>query len=224
MSNITEYADMGQRDRWLIFMLGALIGAGLLWTIQSKSEPARTEKRRVRESLNLPGMMYDYAVTKKGFYGHFVLFESIETLSDGSKVRTIVTGGRRHYNAEGNELPQEYLLITETYAAGTPLAEEGPVTNYTFSFADRLTIKLRKGYSATDVTDEFGDVATPVADRHDLVTLKLTNWIKSHQAKDWSKLNSLIKELSKKSAVQSVELTKIDWQSEAELIKQNSTK
>jgi hypothetical protein len=116
------------------------------------------------------------------------------------------------------------LLITETYAAGTPLAEEGPVINYTFSFADRLTIKLRKGYSATDVTNEFGDVATPVADRHDLVTLKLTNWIKSHQAKDWSKLNSLIKELTKKSAVQSVELTKIDWQSEAELIKQNSTK
>jgi hypothetical protein len=74
------------------------------------------------------------------------------------------------------------------------------------------------------VTNQFGDVATPVADRHDLVTLKLTNWIKSHQAKDWSKLNSLIEELSKKSAVQSVELTKIDWQSEAELIKQNSTK
>ena len=224
MSNITEYADMGQRDRWLIFMLGALIGAGLLWTIKTQSEPARTEKHRVRESLNLPGMMYDYAVTKKGFYGHFVLYESIETLSDGSKVRTIVTGGRRHYNAEGNELPQEYLFITETYAAGTPLAEAGPVTHYTFAFADRLTIKLRKGYSAADVTSDFGDVATPVADRHDLVTLKLTKWIKSHEAKDWSKLNDVIKGLSNKPAVHSVELTQIDWQSEADLIKQNSTK
>lgn len=215
---------MGQRDRWLIFMLGALIGAGLLWTIQTKSEPARTEKRRVRESLNLPGMMYDYAVTKKGFYGHFLLFESVETLSDGSKVRSIVTGGRRHYNEEGNELPQEYLFITETYAAGTPLAEAGPVTQYTFAFADRLTVKLRKGYSASDVTSDFGDVATPVANQPDLVTLKLTQWIKSHQAKDWSKLNDLIKAVSKKSSVQSVELTKIDWQNEAELIKQNSNK
>ncbi len=224
MSNIIEYADMGQRDRWLIFMLGALIGAGLLWTIQTKSEPARTEKRRVRESLNLPGMMYDYAVTKKGFYGHFLLFESVETLSDGSKVRSIVTGGRRHYNEEGNELPQEYLFITETYAAGTPLAEAGPVTQYTFAFADRLTVKLRKGYSASDVTSDFGDVATPVANQPDLVTLKLTQWIKSHQAKDWSKLNDLIKAVSKKSSVQSVELTKIDWQNEAELIKQNSNK
>jgi len=56
------------------------------------------------------------------------------------------------------------------------------------------------------------------------VTLKLTQWIKSHQAKDWRKLNDIINGLSKKSAVQSVELTKIDWQSEAELIKQNSTK
>ena len=74
------------------------------------------------------------------------------------------------------------------------------------------------------MTTEFGDVATPVADRHDLVTLKLTHWIKSHQAKDWSKLNDVIKSLSNKSAVQSVELTKIDWQSEAELIKQNSNK
>ena len=215
---------MGQRDRWLIFMLGALIGAGLLWTIKTQSEPARTEKHRVRESLNLPGMMYDFAVTQKGFYGHYVLFESVGTLSDGSKVRSIVTGGRRHYNAEGNELPQEYLFITETYAAGTPLAEAGPVTRYTFAFADRLTIKLRKGYSAADVTSDFGDVATPVADRPDLVTLKLTKWIKSHEAKDWSKLNDIIKSVSKKSAVQSVELTQIDWQSEAELIKQNSNK
>lgn len=224
MSNITEYADMGQRDRWLIFMLGALIGAGLLWTIKTQSEPARTEKHRVRESLNLPGMMYDFAVTQKGFYGHYVLFESVETLSDGSKVRSIITGGRRHYNAEGNELPQEYLFITETYAAGTPLAEAGPVKNYTFAFADRLTVKLRKGYTATDVTTEFGDVATAVANQPDLVTLKLTQWIKSHQAKDWSKLNDIIKGLSKKSAVQSVGLTQIDWQNEAELIKQNSTK
>jgi len=224
MSNIAEYADMGQRERWLIFLLGTLIGAGLLWTFKTQSEPARTEKRLVRESLNLPGMMYDFAVTQKGFYGHYVLFESVETLSDGSKVRSIVTGGRRHYNAEGNELPQEYLLITETYAAGTPLAEAGPVTQYTFAFADRLTIKLRKGYSAADVTTDFGDVATPVADRHDLATLKLAKWIKSHQAKDWSKLNELIKGLSKKTAVLSVELTKIDWQSEAELIKQNSNK
>ncbi len=224
MSHFSEYADMGQRERWLIFLLGTLIGAGLLWTFKTQSEPARTEKRLVRESLNLPGMMYDFAVTQKGFYGHYVLFESVETLPDGSKVRTIVTGGRRHYNAEGTELPQEYLLITETYAPGTPLAEAGPVTHYTFAFADRLTIQLRMGYSAADVTTDFGDVATPVADRPDLVTLKLTKWIKSHQAKDWSKLNELFKGLSKKSAVQSVELTLIDWQSEAELIKQNSTK
>lgn len=215
---------MGQRERWLIFLLGSLIGAGLLWTFKTQSEPARTEKRLVREALNLPGMMYDFAVTQKGFYGHYVLFESVETLSDGSKVRSIVTGGRRHYNADGNELPQEYLFITETYAPGTPLAEAGPVTHYTFSFADRLTIKLRKGYSAADVTNEYGDIGTPVPDRHDLATLKLTKWIKSHQAKDWRKLNDIIKELSKKSAVQSVELTKIDWQSEAQLIKQNSNK
>ena len=215
---------MGQRERWLIFLLGSLIGAGLLWTFKTQSEPARTEKRLVREALNLPGMMYDFAVTQKGFYGHYVLFESVETLSDGSKVRSIVTGGRRHYNADGNELPQEYLFITETYAPGTPLAEAGPVTHYTFSFADRLTIKLHKGYSAADVTNEYGDIGTPVPDRHDLATLKLTKWIKSHQAKDWRKLNDIIKELSKKSAVQSVELTKIDWQSEAELIKQNSNK
>jgi hypothetical protein len=44
---------MGQRDRWLIFMLGALIGAGLLWMINTQGAPARNEKQRVRESLSL---------------------------------------------------------------------------------------------------------------------------------------------------------------------------
>ena len=38
------------------------------------------------------------------------------------------------------------------------------------------------------------------------------------------KLFDLIKDLSKKSAVQSVEPTQIDWQSEADLIKANSNK
>jgi hypothetical protein len=75
-----------------------------------------------------------------------------------------------------------------------------------------------------DITTDSGDVATPIENRRDVVTLKLTNWVKSHQAKDWSKLPDLINNLSKKSAVQSVELTQIDWQSEAELIKANSNK
>ncbi|MEY4402927.1 MAG: hypothetical protein RIR91_962, partial [Verrucomicrobiota bacterium] len=60
---------MGQRERWILFLVGALVGVGVLWVVQTNSQPQRDAKRQVREGLNLPGMMYDFAVTQKGFYG-----------------------------------------------------------------------------------------------------------------------------------------------------------
>ncbi len=213
---------MGQRQRWILFLIGALVGVGILWVMQTRSNPARDEKRRVREQLNLPGMMFDYAVTQKGFYGHYVLYESVQTLSDGTRVRSIVTGGRRHYAADGTELPEERLWIEETYAPGIALAEAGPVKSYTFTFADRLTIKLKSGRVASDVVLPSGDVAVPLANQPGCAIVFLKAWQKASQPTNWKSLPDFVKTVNRLPAVDSAELTKINWQAEADLIKANT--
>ncbi len=213
---------MEQRRRWILFLIGALVGVGILWVVQTRSNPARDEKRRIREQLNLPGMMFDFAVTQKGFYGHYVLYESVITLSDGSKVRSIVTGGRRHYAADGTELPEDRIWIEETYAPGVALAEAGPVKSYTFTFADRITIKLKAGHAASEVVLPSGDVAVPLANQPGYAIVFLKAWQKATQPTDWKLLPDLVKAVNRLSAVESAELTKINWQAEADLIRANT--
>lgn len=214
---------MGQRERFILFLVGALLGVGILWGLNSRGQPEKEAHRKVRESLSLPGMMYDYAVTKKGFYGHYVKFEKVEKLADGAQQRTVVTGGRRHYDpANGRELPEEYLWIQETYAAGTPLAEAGPVTRYAFSYADRIALKLRPGHQATEVSLQSGDVATPVAGKEGQAMLRLALWQKLPGGAPWAALPDLLRQLRGHPAVESADLVAIDWEKEAEVIRANS--
>ncbi len=198
------------------------MGVGVLWVVQTNSQPQRDAKRQVREGLNLPGMMYDFAVTQKGFYGHYVLWESVETRPDGLKVRSIVTGGRRHYEASGRELAQEYLLIRETYAAGTALAEPGPVTDYTFQFADRIALKLKPGHQAAEVQLPSGDVAQPVAGKPTEALLALKRWHEPLEKTPWAELPRVLATLRTHPAVASAELISIDWKKEADIIRANS--
>ena len=213
---------MGQRERWILFLVGALMGVGVLWVVQTNSQPQRDAKRQVREGLNLPGMMYDFAVTQKGFYGHYVLWESVETRPDGLKVRSIVTGGRRHYEASGRELAQEYLLIRETYAAGTALAEPGPVTDYAFQFADRVALQLKPGHQAAEVQLPSGDVAQPVAGKPTEALLALKRWHEPLEKTPWAELPKVLATLRGHPAVASAELISIDWKKEADIIRANS--
>lgn len=213
---------MGQRERWILFMVGALVGVGVLWAVNSRSDPQRDEKRRVRESLNLPGMMFDFAVTKKGFYGHYVLWESVVTAPDGSKVRSLVSGGRRRYEATGVELAQEYLLIKETYAAGTVLAEEGPVLSYEFCFADRVALKLKPGHTAAEVTLPSGDVATAVGGKPAEALIRLRRWHEPLAQTPWADLPKVVSALQAHPAVASAELITIEWKKEADVIRANS--
>jgi hypothetical protein len=166
--------------------------------------------------------MYDFAVTQKGFYGHYVLWESVETRPDGLKVRSIVTGGRRHYEATGRELAQEYLLIRETYAAGTALAEPGPVTDYTFQFADRIALKLKPGHQAAEVQLPSGDVAQPVAGKPTEALLALKRWHEPLEKTPWAELPKVLATLRTHPAVASAELISIDWKKEADIIRANS--
>lgn len=214
---------MGQRERFVIFLVGALLGVVLLLGGKSCGSDKQNQLRAVRSSLSMAPMMYDYAVTKKGFYGRYVLFEQVEDKQGGGKVRTLVTGGTRRYSPEGKELPEEHILIKETYAVGVALAEPGPVESYEFTFADRIAVKLKPGHQASEVTLQSGDTAAAWAG-HEESLIRLDAWRKLPGGAPWGKLEGLVRELDGHPAVAEARLVRIDWQAEAELIKANSPK
>ncbi len=214
---------MGQRERFVLFLVGALLGVLVLLGGKSCGSEKKDQLRMVRSSLSMAPMMYDYAVTKKGFYGKYVLFEQVAEKQGGGKVRTLVTGGTRRYSPEGKELPEEHILIKETYAAGVALAEPGPVESYEFAFADRIAIKLKPGRQASEVKVASGDVAAAWAG-HEEVLVRLDAWRKLPGGAPWGQLEALVQELKSHPAVAEAHLVRIDWQAEAELIKANSPK
>ena len=214
---------MGQRERFVIFLVGALLGVVLLLGGKSCGSEKQNQLRMVRSSLSMAPMMYDYAVMQKGFYGPYVLFEQVAEKQGGGKVRTLVTGGTRRYSPEGKELPEEHILIKESYAAGVALAEPGPVESYEFTFADRIAIKLKPGHQSAEVKVASGDVAAAWAG-HEEVLLRLDAWRKLPGGAPWGKLEALMQELKSHPAVAEARLVRIDWQAEAELIKANSPK
>lgn len=215
---------MGQRERFILFLVGVLVGAGLLFGINTRSQPERDRRRQVRDSLSLPGMMYDYAATSRGFYGHYVKHESVESRADGSKVRSVVTGGRRRYDAQGRELPEEHLLVRETYAPGVALAEAGPVSDYAFLYADRIVITLRPGHKAAEVSLPSGDVAQAVEGRADQAVLGLARWIAGLSGPDWARLPALLAQVRAMPAVASADFKGIDWRAESDLIRAESSR
>ena len=214
---------MGQRERFVIFLVGALLGVMVLLGGKSCGSEKQNQLRMVRSSLSMAPMMYDYAVQQKGFYGAYVLFEQVAEAKDGGKVRTLVTGGTRRYSPEGKELPEEHILIKETYAAGVALAEPGPVAAYEFAFADRIALKLKPGHQAAEVQIAAGDVAAAWAS-HEEVLLRLDAWRKQPGGAPWGQLETLVRELNGHPAVAEAKLVRIDWVAEADLIKANSPK
>lgn len=214
---------MGQRERFVIFLVGALLGVVLLLGGKSCGSEKKNQLRAVRASLSMAPMMYDYAVTKKGFYGKYVLFEAVAEKQGGAKVRTLVTGGTRRYTPEGKELPEEHILIKESYAPGVALAEAGPVESYEFTFADRIAVKLKPGHQAAEVTLQSGDVAAAWPG-HEESLIRLDAWRKLPGGAPWGRLEALVQELKGHPAIAEARLVRIDWQAEAELIKANSPK
>lgn len=216
-------SGMGQTERFIIFLVGAMLGIVLLVGGKSCGGEKQQQLRLVRSSLSMAPMMYDYGVMQKGFYGKYVLFEQVSEQPGGAKIRTLVTGGTRRYSPEGKELPEEHILIKETYAAGVALAEPGPVQAYAFAFADRIAIKLKPGRQAAEVTIPAGDTAAAWAG-HEEVLLRLDAWRKLPGGAPWGKLEALVEELKAHPSVAAARLVRIDWQAEAELIKANSPK
>jgi len=214
---------MGQRERFVIFLVGALLGIMLLLGGKSCGSEKKNQLRAVRSSLSMAPMMYDFAVMKKGFFGKYVLFERVAGSKDGGNVRTLVTGGTRRYSPEGKELPEEHILIKESYAPGVALAEAGPVSSYEFAFADRIAIKLKPGHQAAEVRLQSGDVAAAWPG-HEEVLVRLDAWRKLPGGAPWGQLETLVRELNGHPAVGEARLVRIDWQAEADLIRANSPK
>ena len=214
---------MGQRERFVIFLVGALLGVVLLLGGKSCGSEKKNQLRAVRSSLSMAPMMYDFAVMKKGFYGKYVLFEQVAEKQGGAKVRTLVTGGTRRYSPEGKELPEEHILIKESYAPGVALAEAGPVDAYEFTFADRIAVRLKPGHQVAEVVLQSGDVAAAWAG-HEEALIRLDAWRKLPGGAPWGRLEALVQELKGHPAVSEAHLVRIDWQAEAELIKANSPK
>lgn len=136
---------MDPKQRFLTFGVGALVGVLLLWGLNRQADPAREARREVMASLSLPGMYYDHAVQGKALHGHFVLSERVFQLPSGVVSRQIVTGGRNRLDREGRPLPNDLLLVTERYAAGTQPGPDAPVAAFAFAFADRGEVELAPG-------------------------------------------------------------------------------
>jgi hypothetical protein len=214
---------MGQRERFVVFLVGAMMGVGILLAGRSCGHEKQDQLRQVRTALHLPPMMYDYAVTHKGFYGHYVLFAKVTT-TPTAQIREVVTGGSRHYDAQGHELPEEYLWITETYDLGTPLAEAGPVKSYLFAYADRVQLTLRPGHKASEVTSPGGEAAQEVSGHPEQALLSLRSWLKQSGSAPWANVPGFITSLSQNPAVASAQWVKIDWEADADLIRANTSK
>ncbi len=223
MASSADVQGMGQRERFVIFLVGALLGVMLLLGGKSCGSEKKQQMRQVRSALSMAPMMYDYAVMKKGFYGKYVLFERVDAGAAGAHVRTVVTGGTRRYAPEGRELPEEHIYIKETYPAGVALTEVGPVEVYEFTYADRIAVTLRPGHLAAEVALQSGDVAA-VWPGHEELLIRLDAWRKLPGGAPWGKLESLVRELNGHPALASAHLVRIDWLAEADLIRANSPK
>jgi hypothetical protein len=212
---------MGQRERFILFLVGAALGVALLMAFNSRGNPQRDERKRVADALSLPGMYYDYAVQGKSFFGHYVLGERRTKLPNGGVRRELVTGGRNRFDADGRALPQYAILIVEEYAPGVEPAETAAVAAVDFLYADRGDVRLKPGRTLPPAALPPA-VKSQVEPSGGLSVSVDPLGLKGEAA---FTLADLLAALPKTTdAVESAALRRIDWRREVEQIKANSTR
>jgi len=212
---------MGQRERFILFLVGAALGVALLMAFNSRGNPQRDERKRVADALSLPGMYYDYAVQGKSFFGHYVLGERRIKLPNGGVRRELVTGGRNRFDAEGRALPQYAILIVEEYAPGVEPTETAAVATVDFLYADRGDVRLKPGRTLPPAALPAA-VKSQVEPSGGLSVSVDPLGLKGEAA---FALADLLAALPKTTdAVESAALRRIDWRREVEQIKANSTR
>ena len=212
---------MGQRERFILFLVGAALGVALLMAFNSRGNPQRDERKRVADALSLPGMYYDYAVQGKSFFGHYVLGERRTKLPNGGVRRELVTGGRNRFDAEGRALPQYAILIVEEYAPGVEPTETAAVAAVDFLYADRGDVRLKPGRTLPPAA--LPPAVKPQVEPSGGLSVSVDPLgLKGEAA---FALADLLAALTKTTdAVESAALRRIDWRREVEQIKANSTR
>jgi hypothetical protein len=212
---------MGQRERFILFLVGAALGVALLMAFNSRGNPQRDERKRVADALSLPGMYYDYAVQGKSFFGHYILGERRTKLPNGGVRRELVTGGRNRFDADGRALPQYAILIVEEYAPGVEPTETAAVAAVDFLYADRGDVRLKPGRTLPPAALPAA-VKSQVEPSGGLSVSVDPLGLKGEAA---FALADLLAALPKSTdAVESAALRRIDWRREVEQIKANSTR
>jgi len=212
---------MGQRERFILFLVGAALGVALLMAFNSRGNPQRDERKRVADALSLPRMYYDYAVQGKSFFGHYVLGERRTKLPNGGVRRELVTGGRNRFDADGRALPQYAILIVEEYAPGVEPTETAAVAAVDFLYADRGDVRLKPGRTLPPAALPPA-VKSQVEPSGGLSVSVDPLGLKGEAA---FALADLLAALTKTTdAVESAALRRIDWRREVEQIKANSTR
>jgi len=212
---------MGQRERFILFLVGAALGVALLMAFNSRGNPQRDERKRVADALSLPGMYYDYAVQGKSFFGHYVLGERRTKLPNGGVRRELVTGGRNRFDADGRALPQYAILIVEEYAPGVEPTETAAVAAVDFLYADRGDVRLKPGRTLPPAA--LPPAVKPQVEPSGGLSVSVDPLgLKGEAA---FALADLLAALPKTTdAVESAALRRIDWRREVEQIKANSTR
>jgi len=212
---------MEAKARFTTFGIGALLGVLVLWGFNQKADPIREQRRQVMVSLSLPGMYYDHAAMQRSLFGHFVLAERRSTLPEGAIKREMITGGRNRFDGEGRPLPTDLLLITEIYAPGVVPNEDAPVRSVHFAFADRAEVTfLSRPQASTLVWDGRIRAEEVGSDR---IQLRLRN-PSTLKGESHFVLVDAVRGFEVKPSVLSAQLGPIDWQAEAQKIREFADK
>ncbi|HAZ65838.1 MAG TPA: hypothetical protein DCY41_03675 [Opitutae bacterium] len=211
---------MDSRTRFIVFGVGACLGAFILWFFNQHGKPAREHRKSVMVSLSLPGMYYDSAVQQKPLFGHFILAERRTKRADGTLCRELITGGRNRFAEDGRALPNDLILVTEDYALGVEPAEEAKVAAVSFAFADRADVVFQARMRSTWKWNTLFELKSDQSYEHHSLRLRDVAKLKGD---DFFALVEYVRHLEHLGPpVVSASLGHIDWKAEADLIRKES--
>jgi hypothetical protein len=210
---------MDSRTRFIVFGVGACLGAFVLWFFNQHGTPMREHRKSVMASLSLPGMYYDSAVQQKPLFGHFILAERRQQRADGTLSRELITGGRNRFAEDGRAMPNDLILVTEIYAAGVTPSEEAKVSEVSFARADRAEIIFSKMPTGWVWNDRFEVTKNPAQPLHVQLALRDTPSLKGETL---FVLVDLVQFSQRNALITTAKLGVIDWKAEADLIRKES--
>lgn len=140
--------DMEKSQRYLVFGLGAAIGALAMLPVLGGLNERREQKNNFAETRELPGMFAQAVlagVSIREDSQKFILEESTETPPEGfAHRRVFIAGGRRKFDKNGRPEKDSFLKITEDYTIAAP-TRATPPARFIFEYADRVRAKKMPG-------------------------------------------------------------------------------